>query len=84
MGEECLGQQLGSQQSANLGDGAGNVTQVELLRWNFCNPYIGTCQETFEGGLHLRYWIQNTTGAYFMAVSMEKSAVQEHDIPPNG
>ncbi|WWD17449.1 hypothetical protein CI109_101890 [Kwoniella shandongensis] len=84
LGEECLGQHLGSDQSANLGDGKGNVTEVEELRYNYGDPYIGTCQETFQGGLHLRYWIQNNTGAYFMAVSVEKSLTEGHDIVRDG
>ncbi|WWC89484.1 uncharacterized protein L201_004408 [Kwoniella dendrophila CBS 6074] len=84
LGEECLGQHLGSDQSANLGDGKGNVTEVEELRYNYGNPYIGTCQETFNGGLHLRYWIQNTTNAYFLAVSVEMDLNSGHDIVPNG
>ncbi|OCF43139.1 hypothetical protein I317_02983 [Kwoniella heveanensis CBS 569] len=83
-GEECLGQHLGSDQSANLGDGKGNVTEVEELRYNYGNPYIGTCQETFNGGSHLRYWIQNTTGAYFMAASVEMDLNSGHDIVRNG
>ncbi|WVO16345.1 hypothetical protein L204_104020 [Cryptococcus depauperatus] len=84
LGEECLGQHLGSSQLANLGDGVGNVTEVEELRYNYGDPYVGTCQETFNGGLHLRYWIQKHTGAYFLAVSLEKSLTELHDIPPNG
>lgn len=84
LGEECLGQSLGSDQGANLGDGLGNVTELETLRWNYGDPYLGTCRETFEGGLHLRYWIQNTTGAYFMAVSEEMDLASGHDIPRNG
>lgn len=84
MGEECLGQHLGSPQEANLGDGKGNVTEVEELRYDYGDPYIGTCKETFQGGLHLRYWVQNTTGAYFMAVSVEESATAGHDIVVNG
>ncbi|WRT66200.1 uncharacterized protein IL334_003153 [Kwoniella shivajii] len=84
LGEECLGQHLGSDQSANLGDGKGNVTEVEELRYNYGNPYIGTCQETFNGGLHLRYWIQNTTNAYFLAVSVEMDLNSGHDIVQNG
>ncbi|TYJ55707.1 hypothetical protein B9479_003614 [Cryptococcus floricola] len=84
LGEECLGQHLGSDQEANLGDGQGNVTEVEELRYNYGDPYIGTCQETFKGGLHLRYWIQNTTGAYFMAVSVEQSLSLGHDIIADG
>ncbi|WVF71612.1 hypothetical protein IAT40_006420 [Kwoniella sp. CBS 6097] len=83
-GEECLGQHLGSDQSANLGDGKGNVTEVEELRYNYGNPYIGTCQETFNGGSHLRYWIQNNTGAYFMAASVEMDLNSGHDIVRNG
>ncbi|WVQ67845.1 uncharacterized protein L199_006050 [Kwoniella botswanensis] len=84
LGEECLGQHLGSIQEANLGDNQGNVSEVEELRYNYGNPYIGTCQETFNGGLHLRYWIQNTTNAYFMAVSVEMDLNSGHDIVSNG
>lgn len=61
LGEECFGQHYGDLQSANLGDGQGNATELEVLRWNYGDPYIGTCRETFNGGLHLRYWRQNTT-----------------------
>ncbi len=84
MGQECLGQHLGGAQEANLGDGLGNASEVEELRWNFGNPYIGTCKETFDGGLHLRYWVQNTTGAYFLAVSVEESLTNGHDIVRDG
>ncbi|GFZ44107.1 hypothetical protein JCM24511_01828 [Saitozyma sp. JCM 24511] len=84
LGEECLGQHLGSDQEANLGDGQGNVTEIEELRWNYGNPYVGTCEETFNGGLHLRYWTQNTTGAYFLAVSVEKDLAAGHDIVVDG
>lgn len=61
LGEECLGQHYGDYQQANLGDGQGNVTEIEVLRWNYGDIYIGTCKETFNGGLHLRYWRQNNT-----------------------
>ncbi|KAK4688564.1 hypothetical protein P7C73_g1548, partial [Tremellales sp. Uapishka_1] len=84
LGQECLGQHLGDDQMANLGDGHGNTTEAEELRWDFGNPYIGTCEETFNGGLHLRYWVQNNTGAYFMAVSVEKDLTSGHDIVLNG
>ncbi|GHJ86910.1 hypothetical protein NliqN6_3312 [Naganishia liquefaciens] len=84
LGEECLGQHYGDYQMANLGDGQGNVTEMEVLRWNYGDIYIGTCRETFNGGLHLRYWRQNNTGAYFMAVSEELDLAANHLIAPNG
>lgn len=83
LGEECLTLKLGSSQRANL-DGKGEVNEEETLRWNFGNPYIGTCRETFEGGLHLRYWKQESTGAYFMASSVEMGAALGHDIVVDG
>jgi hypothetical protein len=61
LGEECFGQALGTPQEANLGDGQGNKNEVQVLRWNYGDIYIGTCMETFKGGLHARYWYQNTT-----------------------
>ncbi|KAJ9127363.1 hypothetical protein QFC24_000770 [Naganishia onofrii] len=84
LGEECFGQHYGDLQSANLGDGQGNATELEVLRWNYGDPYIGTCRETFNGGLHLRYWRQNTTGAFFMAVSEELDLASNHLIASNG
>lgn len=85
LGEECtLGQGLGNPQQANVGDGRGVVDEDETLRWNFGDPYLGTCRETFDGGLHHRYWIQNSTGAYFMAASIEMDLASGHDIVPNG
>lgn len=64
---ECLGQHLGSDQQANLGDGHGAVNETAVMRYNFKDPYVGTCRETIEGGNHFRYWIQDSTGAVFMA-----------------
>ncbi|EIW70797.1 hypothetical protein TREMEDRAFT_28920, partial [Tremella mesenterica DSM 1558] len=84
LASECLGQHLGDTQAANLGESSGNVTQVEELRWDFNDPYLGTCRESFEGGLHARYWIQNSTGAYFIATSVEMNAESGHDIILDG
>ncbi|KAL7421710.1 hypothetical protein Q5752_003480 [Cryptotrichosporon argae] len=84
LANECLNAHFGSDQMANLGDGAGNETQLAELRWDYGNPYIGTCEETFDGGLHHRYWVQNTTGAFFLAVSVEKDLASGHDIIVNG
>jgi len=85
---ECLGQHLGGDQQADLGDGNGIVNQTSVLRWNYGDPQLGTCKETFDGGNHLRYWIQNgpkaNTGAIFMAVSYEQPASDGHDIVFNG
>lgn len=60
------------------------MTEIQTLRWNYGDPYIGSCRETFEGGQHLRYWKQNSTGAIFMAVSVEMSLEKGHDIIRNG
>lgn len=84
LGEECLNLKLGSSQKANLGDGHGDQLEQETLRWNYGNPYLGSCRETFEGGLHLRYWRQQTTGAFFLASSVEMGAALGHDIIVDG
>ncbi|KDQ15017.1 hypothetical protein BOTBODRAFT_32018 [Botryobasidium botryosum FD-172 SS1] len=85
---ECLGQHLGSDQGANLGDGHGILNETAVLRYNYGDPYVGTCQETVEGGNHFRYWIQNgpdrNSGAIFMGVSIEKPISAGHDIVLNG
>ncbi|KAE8194946.1 hypothetical protein A4X06_0g5643 [Tilletia controversa] len=91
LGVSCLGQTNGSSQLANLGDGKGNLTQGNdgtgdngVLRWNYGDPYIGTCKESVIGGNHLRWWPQAKTGAYFLAVSVELSAKLGHMIALNG
>ena len=89
-GVSCLGQANGTAQLANLGDGRGNVTQGTdngdngVLRWNYYDPYIGTCRETFEGGNHFRWWKQAETDAYFFAASEELDLAQFHMIALNG
>lgn len=80
---QCLGAKFGAPQHANL-DGHTNVSEIQTLRWNYGDPYIGSCRETFEGGQHLRYWSQNSTGAIFMAVSVEMALDKGHDIIRNG
>ncbi|QRV77516.1 hypothetical protein RhiJN_05531 [Ceratobasidium sp. AG-Ba] len=81
---ECLGQHLGSDQQANLGDGKGAVNETAVIRYNFGDAYVGTCRETVEGGNHFRYWIQKSTGAVFMAASVELPIKLGHDIVRNG
>ncbi|KAG8736833.1 hypothetical protein FRC10_008805 [Ceratobasidium sp. 414] len=81
---ECLGQHLGSDQQANLGDGKGAVNETAVMRFNFQDAYVGTCRETVEGGNHFRYWVQKSTGAVFMAASVELPIEQGHDIVRNG
>ncbi|KAK0526299.1 hypothetical protein OC835_005332 [Tilletia horrida] len=90
-GVSCLGQTNGSAQLANLGDGKGNVTQGNdgsgdngVLRWNYGDPYLGTCKESVIGGNHFRWWPQAKTGAYFIAASVELSAKLGHMISLNG
>ncbi|BEI79945.1 hypothetical protein CcaverHIS002_0104740 [Cutaneotrichosporon cavernicola] len=80
---QCLGAQFGAPQQANL-DGHTNVSEIQTLRYNYGDPYIGSCRETFDGGQHLRYWKQNGTGAIFMAVSIEMELAKGHDIIRNG
>lgn len=52
-----------------------SVNQTAVIRWDYGNVQLGTCQETLEGGDHIRYWVQNgpqeNTGAIFMALSYE-------------
>jgi hypothetical protein len=66
---ECLGIHLGDPQTANLGDGNGNVAQTMELRENL--QIGGTCAESLVGGNHLRMFRQNgsehNTGALFLA-----------------
>jgi hypothetical protein len=66
---ECLGIHLGNPQTANLGDGNGNVAQTMELRENL--KIGGTCGESLVGGNHLRMFRQNgtnhNTGALFLA-----------------
>lgn len=51
------------------------VNETAVIRWDYGDATLGTCQETVEGGNHFRYWIQNgpsaDSGAIFMAASYE-------------
>lgn len=77
---ECLDLHLGGLQRADLGDGHGWMTEMFEFRqtesWGAPGRWIGACWETFRGGNHFRAWKQNgthaDTGAWFLAVSMEK------------
>ncbi|KAJ6489562.1 hypothetical protein C8R47DRAFT_1124740 [Mycena vitilis] len=81
---ECLGLHLGNPQTANLGDGRGDVNETEVLRESFGIPGVGTCLESLEGGNHFRVFPQAGTGALFLAVSKEQDVSQSHNIVPDG
>jgi len=81
---ECLGFHLGGPQQANLGDGLGWTNETAVLRWDYDNAMDGSCLESFTGGNHFRFWQQATTGAYFLAVSVEQWVGQHHNIVPDG
>jgi len=81
---ECLGFHIGNPQTANLGDGRGWQNEIAVLRWDYDNAITGTCCESIKGGNHFRFWRQATTGAYFLAVSVEQSAHEHHNIVPDG
>ncbi|KAJ6594380.1 hypothetical protein B0H19DRAFT_1247057 [Mycena capillaripes] len=81
---ECLGLHLGNPQSANLGDGRGDVNETEVLRESFGIPGVGTCLESLEGGNHFRVFPQAGTGALFLAVSKEENVSESHNIIPDG
>ncbi|KAJ6489570.1 hypothetical protein C8R47DRAFT_1124806 [Mycena vitilis] len=81
---ECLGLHLGTPQSANLGDGRGDVNETEVLRQSFGIPGVGTCLESATGGNHFRVFPQAGTGALFLAVSKEEDAEESHTIVADG
>ncbi|GAA96280.1 uncharacterized protein L969DRAFT_100774 [Mixia osmundae IAM 14324] len=85
---ECLGKHLGNDLIADLGDGRGPRSQDGILRYNFGDPAFGTCQETVNGGNHLRWWNQTQPdgkpGAIYIAASVEEDLAHEHTISPNG
>jgi hypothetical protein len=67
--------------------------ETAVLRWDYGDPSLGTCQETIQGGNHFRYWVQSGTsgaatggasGAYFLATSYEKPIALGHDIIVDG
>lgn len=51
--------------------------ETAVIRYNYGDPALGTCQESIQGGNHFRYWVQNgpqrNSGAVFMAFSYERS-----------
>ncbi|KAF8332614.1 uncharacterized protein EI90DRAFT_3053761 [Cantharellus anzutake] len=83
--KECLGFHIGDPQTANLGDGQGWVTETAVIRYDFGIGYnVGSCLESLTGGDHFRFWQQSTTGAIFLAASVEKSPSERHTIAANG
>lgn len=93
-GVSCLGQgDPSSFQYADLGKDNREVRQGSasgsngVLRWNYGNPSIGTCLETFKGGNHLRWYFQHTEKsgtAIFLAVSDELGLSEGHKVAKNG
>ncbi|KAL0578536.1 hypothetical protein V5O48_003479, partial [Marasmius crinis-equi] len=85
---ECLGQHAGNSQQVNLGDGHDYLNETAVIRYNYGDPQLGSCQESIKGGNHFRYWVQNgpneNTGAIFIAASYEKPIAEGHDIIKNG
>ena len=61
------------------------VNQTAVIRWAYGNMTFGTCEETINGGNHIRYWIQNgpeaNSGGIFLAVSYEMPIARAHIIP---
>ncbi|KAK0225621.1 hypothetical protein IW262DRAFT_1456728 [Armillaria fumosa] len=65
---ECFGQHLGTPQSANLGDGRGDVNETAVIRQDFNIPILGTCIESLTGGNHFRYVIEQPVSKTFNQV----------------
>lgn len=66
---------------ANLGDGLGWTDQKSEFRELYDeSPIIGACLETFKGGNHFRFWQQDGTKAWFLAVSQEENLLEHHTI----
>ncbi|TIB88919.1 hypothetical protein E3Q18_03258 [Wallemia mellicola] len=80
---ECLNLHIGGPQYANLGDGQGWIKEKIELRQTYF-PFFGTCWESYKGGNHFRAFRQSTTGAWFLAVSMEKKIKEHHKILEDG
>ncbi|KAJ6494943.1 hypothetical protein DFH09DRAFT_1052721 [Mycena vulgaris] len=81
---ECLGLHIGDPQTANLGDGRGDVNEDKVLRQSFGIPGVGTCLESLTGGNHFRVFPQFSSGALFLAVSKEEDASESHNIIADG
>ncbi|KAI0035410.1 hypothetical protein K488DRAFT_76651 [Vararia minispora EC-137] len=85
---ECFGIHIGTPQTANLGDGQGQVNQLIELRQDYGSASLGTCLESVIGGNHFRAWQQSgslaPSDAWFLAVSKEEPATQSHNIVPDG
>lgn len=81
--EECLGMHYGRIHQADLGDGKGRKDEGFLGRQTYF-PIFGTCWQSIIGGHHFRAWQQNTTAAWFLAVSKELDGGKNHMIVPDG
>ncbi|KAF7312815.1 hypothetical protein MKEN_00964900 [Mycena kentingensis (nom. inval.)] len=82
---ECLGQHQGTPQTANLGDGRGEVNETAVIRLRRADtPAAGTCIESLIGGNHFRVFPQAGTNALFLATSKEDDLGEHHNIVANG
>ncbi|KAE9391906.1 hypothetical protein BT96DRAFT_1023849 [Gymnopus androsaceus JB14] len=81
---ECFGVHIGSPQQANLGDGRGWVNQTAVVRQDYGDSVIGTCEESLFGGNHFRIYQQQGSCAMFLAVSKEEDASEHHNIIADG
>jgi len=58
--------------------------ETAVIRYDYLDPQLGTCQETINGGNHFRYWVQDgddaNSGAIFMAVSYEMPVAREFSV----
>ncbi|GAA97510.1 uncharacterized protein L969DRAFT_43627 [Mixia osmundae IAM 14324] len=84
---ECLNQHFGDRQLADLGDGRGLREERFEVRQAYVKV-IGTCIESVVGGSHLRAYRQDgplaRSDAWFLAVSVERSARHNHAIRADG
>lgn len=47
--------------------------ETAVMRFDYDDPYLGTCQETVKGGNHFRYWTQNGKDANTCVVHAQGS-----------
>ncbi|EJD03375.1 uncharacterized protein FOMMEDRAFT_28873 [Fomitiporia mediterranea MF3/22] len=97
---ECAKQHGGGYFAANLGDGNEWKNQTAEFREMYGHAHVGTCLETFIGGNHFRWSVDDldldlcrvfrqdgpeaNTGALFLAASKEEDLKDHHTVSPDG
>ncbi|KAG7445563.1 uncharacterized protein BT62DRAFT_969236 [Guyanagaster necrorhizus] len=73
--------------SQQVDSGDSNENETAVMQYNYGDPALGSCTESFKRDDHFQYWVQNSSeadsGAIFLAISYKTSSSDQHNIIEN-